>query len=85
MARQQTNKIMGEKKTEQRGGIEQSTRDASPLLSCLFFHLMYFCFFCLFLHLRHLVSHMLSKGAGCWGLLSRGSTYYHVSKVGVSV
>lgn len=64
MARQQTNKIIGEEKIQQRGGVEQSTRDTFPLLSCFFFYLLYFCLFCLFLHLRDLVSYVLSKGAG---------------------
>lgn len=52
MAGQQTNKIIRGgrgKKVQGRGGIGQSTRDIFPLLSFFFFHLAYFCLFCLFL------------------------------------
>lgn len=64
MARQQTNKIIRGEEIQRRGGIGQSTRDTFPLLSLFFFHLVYFCLFCLFLHLKDLVSHVLYKGAG---------------------
>lgn len=64
MARQQTNKIIRMEKNYSKEEGEQSTRDTFPLLSCSFFHLVYFCLFCLFLHLRDLVSCVLSKGPG---------------------
>lgn len=42
----------------------QSTRDTFPLLSLGFFHLAYFCLFCLFLHLKDLDSCAVQKGLG---------------------
>lgn len=50
----------------------QSTRDTFPLLSLGFFHLAYFCLFCLFLHLKDLDSCAVQKGPDGGGAAFQG-------------
>lgn len=51
----------------------QSTGDAFSLLSLDFFHLVYFCLLCLFIHLKDLNSRAVLKGPERGGAAFQGA------------